>query len=208
MEIVKETKIPDEGMTQRYDVVKELGDCYASVGDYNQAHACYERATALAPDEAGPYIGLGVIAMQQGDRENAETAFKVARRLDSGDSKAYCGLAMVYQHSERYAEAFELYLKSLEINSNDLTALLGLFQVSCQMKSFSKVIYYLQLYLDMHPGDTAVMFCLAALQLKDGNVGQAKDILLGILALEPDNSDAQSLLEEAEHILAEKNIKN
>ena len=28
-------------------------------------------------------------------------------------------------------------------------------------------------------------------------------ILLGILALEPDNSDAQSLLEEAEHTLAQ-----
>jgi len=203
MEIVKETKLPDEGMTQRYDVVKELGDCYASVGDYNQAHACYEKATTLAPDEAGPYVGLGVIAMQQGDRENAEIAFKVARRLDASDSKAHCGLAMVYQHSKRYAEAFELYLKSLDINSDDLTSLLGLFQVSCQMKSFSKVIYYLQLYLDMHPGDTAVMFCLAALQLKDGNVHEAKDILLGILAIEPDNSDAQSLLEETEHALAQ-----
>jgi len=39
MEIVKETKIPDDGVTQRYDVVKELGDCYASVGDHDQAHA-------------------------------------------------------------------------------------------------------------------------------------------------------------------------
>jgi len=141
--------------------------------------------------------------MQQGDRENAEIAFKVARRLDPNNSKAYCGLAMVHQQAGRCAEAFELYLKSLDIDSNDLTALLGLFQVSCQMKSFSKVIHFLELYLDMHPGDTAVMFCLAALQLKDGNVYQAKDILLEILSLEPNNSDALTLLEEAEHTLAQ-----
>jgi Tfp pilus assembly protein PilF len=93
-------------------------------------------------------------------------------------------------------------MKSLELDTNNITALLGLFQVSCEMGSFAKVIYYLQVYLQMHPGDTSVMFALSALYLKDGQTGQARSMLQDLLALEPVNQDAANLLEEVEHTLA------
>jgi len=70
------------------------------------------------------------------------------------------------------------------------------------MGSFAKVIYYLEVYLQMHPGDTSVLFALAALYLKDGRPQQAKSTLLNLLALEPTNHDAVNLLEEVEHNLA------
>jgi Flp pilus assembly protein TadD len=205
MDILKQTKIPEFGWTQHYDVLKELGDCYASVGEYDRARESYDKAAALAPDEAGPYVGFGVIAMQTGELEDAETAFKVARRLDPECSKAYCGLAMICQQRANSAEAFDLYLKSLELDSDNLTALLGLFQSSCAMGSFSKVIYYLEVYLEAHPGDTTVMFCLATLQMKDNQPQKARGLLLNILAVDADNTDAVNLLEEAEHMLAQVN---
>ncbi|MHC4728225.1 MAG: tetratricopeptide repeat protein, partial [Planctomycetota bacterium] len=70
--------------------------------------------------------------------------------------------------------------------------------------SFSKVIYYLEVYLDAHPGDITVMFCLATLQLKDKQPQKARQLLLDILALDADNTDAANLLEEAEHTLAQE----
>ena len=203
MDMIKETKIPDTGWTQHYDVVKELGDCYASVGNFREAQRCYEKAASLAPDEAGPYIGIGVIALQEGKTADAEVAFKVAKRLDSQSSKAYCGLAMIRQNKEQWSESFELYLKCLELDSDNLTALLGLFQMSCQMGSFSKVIHYLEVYLDMHPGDASVMFCLATLHFKDGRVHEAREILQSILAQDANNTDVANLLEEVEHTLAQ-----
>jgi tetratricopeptide (TPR) repeat protein len=203
MDTMKETKIPDTGLTQHYDVVKELGDCHASVGNYPEAQRCYEKAASLAPDEAGPYIGVGVIALQEGKVEDADVAFKVARRLDPQCSKAYCGLAMIRQQKGLWSESFDLYLKCLELDSDNLTALLGLFQVSCQMGSFSKVIHYLEVYLNMHPGDISVMFCLSTLQFKDGRIDNAREILQNILILDPNNTDAANLLEEVEHTLAQ-----
>lgn len=203
MDMIKETKIPDTGWTQHYDVVKELGDCYASVGNFREAQRCYEKATSLAPDEAGPYIGIGVIALQEGKTADAEVAFKVAKRLDPQSSKAYCGLAMIRQNKGQWSESFELYLKCLELDSDNLTALLGLFQMSCQMGSFSKVIHYLEVYLDMHPGDASVMFCLATLHFKDGRVHEAREILQSILAQDASNTDVADLLEEVEHTLAQ-----
>ncbi|MEN6424083.1 MAG: tetratricopeptide repeat protein [Phycisphaerales bacterium] len=202
MDTTKTDEIEKHKLTQHYDVLRELGDCYTSVGNYSQAHRCYEKAASLGPDEPGPYVGLGVAALQVGKLDDAEVAFRVACRLDTRCAKAYAGLAMVAQQRCDYPQSFDLYMKSLELDTNNITALLGLFQVSCEMGSFAKVIYYLQVYLDMHPGDMSVMFALSALYLKDGQTERARDMLLNLLALEPTNQDAVNLLEEAEHTLA------
>ena len=189
--------------TQHYEVLQELGDCYASVGNYAQAQQYYEKAAVLSPDEAGPYVGLGVVSLQKNLLYDAEIAFRVACRLDVNSAKAYAGLAMVAQERADYKQAFEMYLKSLELDTNNLIALLGLFQTSCQMGSFAKVIHYLEVYLDMHPGDTSVMFPLASLYVKDGRFEESKKILLDFLTLDENHKDAANLLEEVEHSLAQ-----
>jgi tetratricopeptide (TPR) repeat protein len=190
--------------TQHYEVLQELGDCYASIGNYSQAQQYYEKAAVLSPDEADPYVGLGVIALQKNLLEDAEIAFRVASRLNSKCAKAYAGFAMVAQQRADYKRAFEMYLKSLELDTDNLIALLGLFQASCQMGSFEKVTHYLDLYLNMHPGDTSVMFPLAALYMKDGKFEESKNILLNLLSLDEKHKDAANLLEEVEHNLAQK----
>jgi tetratricopeptide (TPR) repeat protein len=197
----------EHNCTQHYEVLQELGDCYASVGNYAQAQQCYEKGASLEPDEPGPYVGLGVVALQQELLNDAEIAFRVACRLDPASAKGYAGLAMVAQQKKEYPQAFELYMKSLELDSDNITALLGLFQTSCQMGSFAKVIHYLQVYLNMHPGDTSVMFSLAALYMKESQLEQSQEILHDILALNPANQEAANLLEEVEHSLAQATLK-
>ena len=204
MDIARNNIDQQENTTQCYEVLQELGDCYTSVGNYEQAQHCYEKAASVSPDEPGPYVGLGVIALQKNLLDDAQTAFRVACRLGPNCSKAYVGLAMVAQQSGEHKSAFDMYLKSLELDTDNLTALLGLFQTSCQMGSFDKVTRYLKTYLDMHPGDTSVMFSLAALYMKDDRVQQSQNVLLDILAVEPSNKDAADLLEEVEHKLAQK----
>ena len=72
------------------------------------------------------------------------------------------------------------------------------------MGSFEQVTHYLEVYLDMHPGDTSVMFPLAALYLKDGKLEQSKQILVDLLTLDSSHKDASNLLEEVEHSLAQE----
>ncbi len=190
--------VEEHNSTQHFEVLQELGDCHASVGNYRQAQQCYEKATSLLPDEPGPYVGLGVIALQKNNLDDAEIAFRVACRLAPDCAKAYAGLAMVAQQRPDYKQAFEMYLKCLELDSDNLTALLGLFQTSCQMRSFEKITHYLEVYLGLHPGDTSVMFSLAALYIKDGKPQAARKMLLDILTLNPGHTEAAGLLEELE----------
>ncbi|HIJ52557.1 MAG TPA: tetratricopeptide repeat protein [Planctomycetes bacterium] len=193
--------------TQHYEVLQELGDCYTSVGNYEEAQHYYGKAAVLGPDEPGPYVGLGAVALQKNLLDDAETAFRVACRLDANCARAYAGLAMVAQQRANYKLAFEMYLKCLELDTDSPLALLGLFQTSCQMGSFAKVTHYLELYLNMHPDDASVMFPLAALYMKDGRLEQSKKILLDLLILDRDNQDAANLLEEVEHGLAQEKTR-
>ena len=160
-------------------------------------------AAVLGPDEAAPYVGLGVIALQNNQLEDAVTAFHVACRLNPKCAKAYSGLGMAAQQNNDFRRAFDMYLKSLELDSENMIGLLGLFQTSCQMGSFEQVTHYLELYLEMHPGDTSVMYPLAALYMKDGKITDSQNILRDILVLDPKNQDAVNLLEEIEHSLAQ-----
>jgi tetratricopeptide (TPR) repeat protein len=203
MDITQNNVDEQHDSTQHYEVLQELGDCYASVGDYSQAQQYYEKAAVLSPDEADPYVGLGVVALQKDLLDDAEIAFRVACRLNANCAKAYAGFAMVAQQRADYKQAFEMYLKSLELDTDNLIAILGLFQASCQMGSFAKVIHYLEMYLNMHPGDTSVMFPLAALYMKDGKFEESKNILLNLLSLDVNHKDAANLLEEVEHSLAQ-----
>ena len=203
MDIIENNRDQQCDSTQHYEVLQQLGDCHSYLGNYTEAQKYYEKATELGPDEPGPYVGLGVIALQKNLFDDAEIAFRVACRLDSSCAQAYAGLAMVAQQRTDYKQAFEMYLKCLQLDSDNLIAILGLFQTSCQMGSFAQVTHYLELYLNMHPGDTSVMFPLAALYMKDGRLEQSRKILLDLLALDTDNNDAANLLEEVEHSLAQ-----
>jgi Flp pilus assembly protein TadD len=185
-----------EALTQHADVLRELGDSYAALDEPQLAEACYRQAAALAPDQAEPHVGLGIVAVQRGRLDEAEKAFEAAADRDPRCAEAYGGLAMVRQQRGEHDRAFEMYLSCLELDSDNLIALLGLFQTSCQMGTFRKVIYYLELYLDRHPGDVAVLFCLATLQAREGRLDRAEQCLLSVLALEPGKAEAEKLLGE------------
>ena len=191
--------------TQHYEALQEMGDCYASVGNYKLAQKYYEKAAILSPDAPDPYVGLGVVALQNNQLDEAEIAFRVACRLDANCAKAYAGLGLTAQQRTDYKQAFEMYLKCLELDTENLIAILGLFQASCQMGSFAQVTHYLEVYLNMHPGDTSVMFPLAALYMKDGRFEESKKVLLDVLTLDENHKDAANLLEEVEHSLAQEN---
>ncbi|MBN1554468.1 MAG: tetratricopeptide repeat protein [Phycisphaerae bacterium] len=186
---------------EAYDQLQEMASCHVAAEDYLQAERCYRRAAVLWPERPEPFVGLGVVAMQTGRTADALRAFQTARLMDARCAEAWAGTAMIYQERQKYPQAFEMYLRCLEIDSTNLMALLGLFQTSCQMGTFFKIIHYLEQYLETHPDDQAVLFCLASLYARDGQPIQAKQALLTVLANEPKKPEALALLREVEEQL-------
>jgi tetratricopeptide (TPR) repeat protein len=187
--------------------LKEKGDCHVSVEQWLEARMCYLQASILAPDSPEPYIGLGVVALQHEEFEEAIRNFQTALHVEDSCCEAYRGLAMSYQEMRKFPQAFEMYLRCLELEPDNLVALLGLFQTSCQMGTFSKIIHYLELYIERHPSDTAVMFCLATLYARERRYLSAKQMLLTVLAAEPRKEEALSLLTDVEQRLEQQQLQ-
>jgi tetratricopeptide (TPR) repeat protein len=187
---------------QHYEVLLELAECYAALADTRAASDCYHQAMALAPDQAQPHVGLGTVAVEAQQWEQAEAEFTQAVRLEPDSAEGYGGLALVRQHRQDYAAAFDMYLRCLDRDSDNLVALLGLFQTSRQMGNFSKIVQYLELYLQRHPDDASVLFCLGSLYARDGQFQDARRTLRRVLELEPGKPEAMEMLVEVEQRLS------
>lgn len=186
-------------------ILTQLADCYAASSEGELAERYYRAAAALSPTQAVPHVGLGALALQAGRLEQAEGFFETARDLQPDCDEAYSGLAMICQKRLDHSAAFDMYLKCLELDTDNLVALLGLFQTSCQMGTFAKIIYYLEAYLAKNPADTSVLFCLATLYAREGRLREARGATLEILAHEPDKEGASELLAELDDVLAGAN---
>jgi len=187
---------PNDLAVLHYEILQRMGDCCIVRTDLAAAHRYYAAAAALAPQRAGPRVGLGTLAFREGDLAEAERHFSAATRLDSSCGEAHAGLAVVRQEQGDYRAAFHAYLRCLELDADNMVALLGLFQTSCQMGSFAQIISYLETYLGRHPDDAAVLFCLAALYARERRYGEARAAVRKVLSLEPDKCEAATLLAE------------
>ncbi len=175
-------------------LLTDLAKGHTPLASHDQALRYYLKATQTSPNESEPYVGLGMIALQLEKPDLARRSLETALDMDPECSAACGGLAMLQQQDGNYPAAFDLYLRCLDIDSDNLFALLGLFQTSCQMGSFGKVIGFLELYLKKHPDDSSVLFCLATLYAREGQLPQARDGLIRVLVLEPDKVEASKLL--------------
>ncbi len=187
-----------DSLPQTWLVMRELGDRHAGLSDIEAAQECYLLAHCLAPKEPEPLVRFGVLAMQSERLSDAEKAFEKAQRLDPRYGEAYNGLAMVLQMRKEYGKALEMYLKCLELNPDNLTALLGLFQSSCEMGTFSKIIHYLEVYLSRHPNDREVLACVAALYGREGRKSKAREVLRKIGELEANDVEVAELVQSRE----------
>lgn len=185
-----------------YQLLKELGDSYAAAEEFDKAKDCYQKASAMGGGDSGAYVGLGAIAIRENRLDDAAGSFRTAVALDPKCSEAYSGLAMVHQAKQEFHLAQEMYLKCLELDGDNLLSLLGLFQTSCRMHTFAKIIYYLEVYLNLHPDDASVLFCLGSLYAREGQLARSRAALERVLTLEPGKADAQQLLTQVRRDLA------
>ena len=188
---------------RHYKIMSLLAECYGSLRDDTLSERYWRAAAALAPTKADPHVALGTMALQNQQLDRAQRHFEVARQHNVDCIEACDALAMVFQQKQDYASAFEMYLKCLELNPDNMVAMLGLFQTSCKMGSFAKIIHFLEVYIEKHPSDASVLFCLATLYAKDGSLAKAQVAVEQVLDQEPDKQDAKSLLAELRSALAE-----
>jgi Flp pilus assembly protein TadD len=145
---------------------------------------------------------LAALAIREGRFREAKEHYQKAIAINPLSSDAYIGFAVACHQLNECEAAFEAYMKCLELDQDNLVALLGLFQTSRQMGTFAQITRYLEIYLQGHQDDTAVLFCLATLYARDSRFDEARQAVLKVLSIEPEKTDAMNLLRQIEKKLS------
>ena len=191
-----------------YEVLMRRADFCSASAASEYARQCYIKASTMAPDQGEPYVGLGIVSLQQNDLAGAQAAFETACRLDERCQGAFCGLGIVHQQKGNCQKALSMYTQCLELDGDDMTALLGLLEISHQTGDLHEIEYFLRQYLEHYPHDVVIMLCLASVYLQAEQFGTARQILTDVLILDADNITAVDLIEELDHMESQDSIEH
>ncbi len=204
----KDTVKRFERLCDDYEVLMRRADFCSASAASEYARQCYIKASALAPARDEPYVGLGIVSLQQNDLEGAQAAFETACRLDERCERGFCGMGIVYQQKGNCQKALSMYSRCLELDGDDMTALLGLLEISHQTGDLDEIKYFLRQYMARHPHDVAIMLCLASVYLQAEQFAEARQILTDVLILDADNITAVDLIEELDHMEGQDSIEH
>jgi tetratricopeptide (TPR) repeat protein len=90
-----------------------LGDCYAGLGSYAQAAACYRKCIERGHGAVVGYLQLGKALAKQKDWDGAVAAVREAIRLQPKYGPAYSRLAVILHGAGRYAEGLKAMVDAI-----------------------------------------------------------------------------------------------
>jgi tetratricopeptide (TPR) repeat protein len=95
-----------------------LGDCYAGLGSYAQAAACYRKSIELGHGAVVGYLQLGKALEKQKDWDGAVAAVREAIRLQPNYGPAYSRLAVILHDAGRHAEGLKAMVDAIREQSD------------------------------------------------------------------------------------------
>lgn len=93
--------------------------------NYANAKTFYEKGIAINAENGYNYIGLGRLALQQGDKSAADDFFKQAAKLNKKDAVLLTAIARAFYNADavKYAKDIEKYIKDARKADKDCPAI-------------------------------------------------------------------------------------
>ena len=177
----------------KFEIYQELGECYTHTGDIEKAIVHFQEARVINPESEKPLVGLGVAVLQHNNIKEAKTYFKKALAINPNNDNALTGLALAYSNNGSAKKGFTKYQEAFQINPGNKTALLGIVQYAYSVRQLDVAVEYLKKYIELFPGNTKMLYCLAGTYFKQNKLSDAKGVLENIFIFDPANSDAHEL---------------
>jgi tetratricopeptide (TPR) repeat protein len=104
---------PDQRPADHITVLLGKGQVLMSLGQVDNALACFEEAVAQAPNHAEAHLKKGMALERLKRLEEAIAAYDQTIALEGSLTQAYLSKGAVYNQQERYGEALECYEAAL-----------------------------------------------------------------------------------------------
>ena len=177
----------------------QLGRLYLDEAPERSA-AYLARAIHLNPDNPKVWKEYGDALLFTEDVAGAKTAYERALALDSFFASAYNRLGELefYQHNDLQAAATN-FTKAIQQNPDHTLALHNLANIAIFNKDLDQAENYSRRVLAVDSEFSASYGTLASISRERGQFAQAEIYLRKLIALEPNNQQALSMLRELNH---------
>lgn len=176
----------------RIDYYEDLVALLLSLRKTNDALAEVNRATAVAPKDARPWVWKGNVELRRNSAKDAMESYQRAAKLDSSNADAALGIATIYFVTGQNDEAMAQYKAGIARFPGDAR-----FYVACaemlvaspdSLKVQAQAESLLRQAIKLTPQSSEARYLLGQLALQDGRLQEALDELTQSIHSDPDRS--------------------
>jgi glycosyltransferase involved in cell wall biosynthesis/Flp pilus assembly protein TadD len=176
------------------NLMRLVGDCFTRLGDSTSAKNAYNRAINLDPFSAKAHIGLGTVALTRQSYDGAVIHFQRAVSLAPNDDAGSLGLGLAFQGLGEINEANKWVANACRLSPMSEPAIFTLVKLAFDRNQFSDARDALCRYIAQKPQDLNMVYSLAGVEYKTGNITAAEMLLSQMIAIDPNDSRAHQLL--------------
>jgi Tfp pilus assembly protein PilF len=147
-------------------------------GEFQEAMAHFQAATAINPRDAFGQLDLGVCEKRQGNIQGAVERYETALRLSADSSlmaTAFGNLGSIYRAAGDYVRARDNYDSSLRLLPDNKFALIGLGLIAQKTGDLTHAVDYYSHAVNAGPSDTEYLLLAQALA-KAGRASEAQAV--------------------------------
>ncbi len=174
-------RVPDS-----HDLILSRGIAHTLKAQFARAHADYERAIQLAPQDSGGYVALGVSQLEEGDLDNAIRAFEKVRDLGSKDPRPYYFLteALIQRGAEPETPAFKQARQAIDtaltLDPNFAYAYLDRAKLALRAQETDVAIRDLERAQTLDPKSRSIAYLLAQTYQRTGKKETAEKLFASV----------------------------
>ena len=163
-------------------------------GEFRGAIECYERAIAIAPNNAIAYSNLGVIKQQQGELVEAIAHYRQALEIDPNLAEILSNLGSALADAGETEEAIAAYDRALSLNPNCAEAWINLGLARENQGDLSEAINCYQQGIQLNPNSAEAYLNLGIALEEQGKLDEALVVCQQAIQQFPANVDAHNNL--------------
>jgi len=183
-----------------FETFIQTGDCLANLMKDAEAKENYLAAEKINPKSEKPLIGLGSLAILNGNNEIARKYFEKAIAINADNCSALTGLGIAHWNNGKKKEALSLYSKTLELNIENPQAIYLIVQAASELGQLEIAEQYLERYICLHPANIDMLFSLSVIYFRVGKYQKAMELADRIMIFAPGYDGINELIAEIEKI--------
>jgi tetratricopeptide (TPR) repeat protein/glycosyltransferase involved in cell wall biosynthesis len=162
-----------------------IGNCYMRLQDPQKAEANFIKAKTYDAECYKAWLGLGLLELYRENTKQAEIYLRKSIEIRPQSDKSFCALGILKTNANDLKEAEKYFCHALDANIDNLLAIKSLIEVSYKIEKFDRAQDYLKRFLEIYPANINMLFAMAGVQFKSGDIEESLQTLDTVLLLDP-----------------------